>query len=90
MKTVSNVPELGALRLVTIYGDETTSLVSLTHRVVIADFDRDQPQAGIPHCYLFKIEDGIYGDEENEGFPGWDEVFDYICAHPELLLNDEE
>lgn len=91
-KTVRDIPEIVNLRLVTVYSDETTSLVSLNHRVEIANFDGEEPQDGIPHLYITdEIEaaaarlnagpDFVYNDD----FPGWDAVYDYIDRHPEIL-----
>ena len=96
--TASDVPQIKALRLVTIYGDESTSLVSLAHRVIIADFDGEEPQQGIPHLHLtqeIEQEAGIqyWGEDfkgEEEGFPGWPAIFEYLDARPSLLENEDK
>lgn len=92
-RAAADATEIQALRLVTVYCDGGTSLVSLTHRVVVADFDGGEPQAGVPHLDLHhRLEqqvgreywgDGWAGDDE--GFPGWPAVFDFIGRHPDAL-----
>lgn len=95
-KTVKTVPELAALRLVTIYGDGTTTLVSLTHQVVIADFDGDEPMDNIPHIRAgeFEVKAGkaYYGNGFNDqwGWPGWPAIFKWLERHPSLLESANE
>lgn len=92
-KTVKTVPELVALKLATLYGDGSTTLVSLTHRVCIADFDAEVRQYGIPHLHVTTaIEDaagkayfGPEFDAEKEGWPGWEAIFQHLEKHPDLL-----
>ncbi len=95
--TVKNVPELADLKLATIYSDESTTLVSLTHRIVIADWDGDNPQKNIPHVHITTAEEQAAGETyfgeynaETDGFPGWPAIFDYLEAHPELPVDDDE
>lgn len=93
-RAAADVPEVHALRLVTVYCDGSTSLVSLVHRVVVADFDGEQPQVGIPHLdFHHQLEqqagkeywqDGWAGD--GEGFLGWPAVYDCIERHPRRLI----
>ncbi|MBY0460681.1 MAG: hypothetical protein K2V38_25465 [Gemmataceae bacterium] len=88
-----DVPEVQALRLVTVYCDGSTSMVSIAHRVVVADFDGEHPQVGIPHLDFDHRHEQQAGQEywrdewagEDEGFPGWAAVFDYIERHPNAL-----
>jgi hypothetical protein len=69
--------------------DGSTSLVSLAHRVV-ADFDGEHPQTGIPHLDFHHLREQQAGQEywrdewagDDEGFPGWLAVFDFIDRHP--------
>lgn len=92
-RAAADVPEVQALRLVTVYCDGSTSLVSLAHRVVVADFDGEHPQAGIPHLDFHHLREQQAGREywqgqwagEDEGFPGWLAVFDFIDRHPNTL-----
>ncbi len=91
-RTAADVPAVQALRLATVYCDGSTSLVSLAHRVVVADFDGEQPQPGIPHLDFHHRREQAgkeyWRDEwagDDEGFPGWLAVYDYIERHPRTL-----
>jgi hypothetical protein len=91
-KDRNEVSEIVALGLATVYADESTTLVSLKHRAVVADFDGEHPQVGIPHLHLDgEIEERAGkaywkdGWTDDEGFPGWSAVFDLIAADPSLL-----
>lgn len=92
-KPANTIPEIAALKLITIYSDGSTALVSLTHRSIIADFEYDQPQHGISHLYLSsEMDDDIgrykFGREWNTdtmGFPGWEATFDFLIANPDIL-----
>jgi hypothetical protein len=88
--SVDQTPEIVALRLATIYGDGSTTLVSLTHRVIICDFEGDCTHIGIPHLYLDgKIErlasEAYWGEKYDGDFPGWPAIFAYIERWPQLL-----
>lgn len=93
-RAAADVPAVQALRLVTVYSDGSTSLVSLAHRVVVADFDGEQPQAGIPHLDFHHQLEQQAGREywrdrwagDGEGFPGWPAVYDFIERHPRSLI----
>lgn len=87
-----------ALRLVTVYCDGSTTLLSRTHRYVVGDFDGHHAQKFIPHvdmddqmeraCHtpaLLAEYDARHKDGGSPGFPGWDAVFDYLEKHPEVL-----
>jgi hypothetical protein len=85
------VPALRALDLATVYCDETTTLVSLAHRCVIADFDGEEPQQGIPHLHVTgAVERAAAADAglEYDGWPGWEAVFAYVAGHRGLLKTD--
>jgi len=92
-RAAADVPEVQALRLVTVYCDGSTTLVSLAHRVVVADFDGEHPQAGIPHLDFHHRREQQAGQEywrdewagDDEGFPGWPAGYDYIERHPRTL-----
>jgi len=90
-----DVQEIRDLDLATVYCDQSTTLVSLAHRAIIADFESEDAQQGIPHLYLTcEIEvaaarEGGYPDaSEDDGFPGWGIVFAFILAHREILSTD--
>jgi hypothetical protein len=83
------------LDLATVYCDQSTTLVSLAHRAVIAEFEGEQAQQGVPHLYLTSEievaaarECGYPDASEDDGFPGWDVIFDYVKAHRECLSVD--
>jgi len=92
-RAAADVPAVLALRLVTLHCDGSTSLVSLAHRVVVADFDGKHPQAGIPHLDFHHQREQQAGREywpgewtgEDAGFPGWPAVYDFIERHPHAL-----
>lgn len=85
-------PAVRALDLATIGGDGSTTLVSLSRRCVLGDFEGEQAQQGIPHLHLTdEIEAAASqaaGNAEaraGEGFPGWPAVLDYLRANRDLL-----
>ena len=91
-RTAQDVPEIKALNLVTIYCDEGTTLVSLAHNVLIAAWDGEEKQMGIPHLYLTdELEQAIGSDyfadwdANEEGFPGWPAVLAYVKTRPSLF-----
>ena len=72
----NDVPEIVALGLATIYADDSTTLVSLKHRAIVADFDGEHPQIGIPHLHL----DGEI--EERAGKAYWKDDWTTTRASP--------
>jgi hypothetical protein len=78
-----------ALRLATIYADESTTLVSLAHRFVLADAENLSVPAGTPHLDMTEalerqITEAAGGTNGN--WPGWDAVFAYIDSHVESWM----
>jgi hypothetical protein len=99
---VDDLPELTALRLVTVTSDGTTELVSLTLGALLSSFEDGDVSVpiGVPNVYLTVDMEKFAADEyfatadgEEAGFPGWPAVIAYLKNHPELLVEppgDEE
>ena len=85
-----DVPEMAPLRLVAIYFDGSSDVVSLTHRCFIARIEGLAP-ADMPSVFGPQIEAkaateaGLPYRDENIDFPGWNVIFDYIDKHPECI-----
>jgi hypothetical protein len=78
-----------ALRLITIYGDESTNLVSLAHRCILASDGMFTVDTSMPHLEITtELEAQIAtedGQQYDDAWPGWDAVFNFIERHPEVL-----
>ena len=92
---VNDLPELAALRLVTVTSDGTTELVSLALGVLLAAFEDGDVRVpiGVPNVTLTAGLERLAAAEyfatesdEEDGFPGWPAVIAYLNNHPELLV----